>query len=231
MTEQFVDLGAVSALWLGILTSLSPCPLATNIAAVSYLGRQYRSPATVAFSGLTYVLGRMGAYLGLGALLVAGLLSAPGLSMFLQKSMNKVLGPVLILTGMVLLDLLRFRTLGRGVGEKMREKAGKGGLLGAGLLGVLFALSFCPVSAALFFGSLVPLSVRGNSPVFYPLLFGFGTGIPVIAFAVMIAFGVRSIEAVFRGVTRVELWVRWITGAVFLVAGLYYSAVYIFEVM
>jgi cytochrome c-type biogenesis protein len=116
-----VDLGAVSALWLGILTSLSPCPLATNIAAVSYIGRQYRSPAKVTFSGLAYVLGRMGAYLALGALLVAGLLSAPGLSMFLQKSMNKVLGPVLILAGMVLLDLLRFPTLGGGVGEKMRE--------------------------------------------------------------------------------------------------------------
>jgi cytochrome c-type biogenesis protein len=224
-----IFLGAASALWLGILTSISPCPLATNIAAVSYIGRQYRSPARVTFSGLAYVLGRMGAYLALGALLVAGLLSAPVLSMFLQKSMNKVLGPVLILAGMVLLDLLRFPTLGGGVGEKMREKAGQGGIPGAGLLGILFALSFCPVSAALFFGSLIPLSVSGNSPVFYPLLFGFGTGIPVIVFAVMIAFGMRSIEAVFRGVTRIELWVRRITGAVFIVAGLYYSAVYIFE--
>jgi cytochrome c biogenesis protein CcdA len=128
---------------------------------------------------------------------------------------------------MVLLDLLRFPT--GGVGEKMREKAGQGGIPGAGLLGILFALSFCPVSAALFFGSLIPLSVIGNSPVFYPLLFGFGTGIPVIVFAVMIAFGMRSIEAIFRGVTRVELWVRRITGAIFIVAGLYYSAVYIFE--
>ncbi len=225
-----VDLGAVSALWLGILTSLSPCPLATNIATVSYIGRQYRSPAKVTFSSLAYVLGRMGAYLGLGALLVAGLLSAPGLSMFLQKSMNKILGPILILTGMVLLDLLRFRMPGTGAGEKLREKAGQGGIPGAGLLGILFALSFCPVSAALFFGSLIPLSVRSGSPVFYLLFFGFGTGIPVIAFGVMIAFGMRSIEAVFRGVTRVELWVRRTTGAVFIVAGIYYAAVYIFEV-
>jgi cytochrome c-type biogenesis protein len=225
------DLGAVSALWLGLLTSMSPCPLATNIAAVSYIGRQYRSPASVTFSSLAYVVGRMGAYLALGALLVAGLLSAPGLSMFLQKSMNKILGPVLILTGMVLLDLLRFPTFGRGIGEKMRERAGKGGIPGAGLLGILFALSFCPVSAALFFGSLIPLSVSGDSPVFYPLLFGFGTGIPVIAFAVMIAFGMRTVEAAFRGVRRVEPWARGITGAFFIVAGIYYAAVHIFEVL
>ena len=226
-----VDLGAVSALWLGILTSLSPCPLATNIAAVSYIGRQYRSPARVTFSGMAYVLGRMGAYLGLGGLLVAGLLSAPRISMFLQESMNKVLGPVLILAGMVLLGMLRFPTPGGRVGEEMREKAGRGGIPGAGLLGILFALSFCPVSAALFFGSLLPLSVAKGSPVFYPLLFGFGTGIPVIIFAVMIAFGMRSIEAVFRGVARVERWVRRITGAVFIVSGLYYCAVYVFEVL
>jgi len=226
-----VDLGAVSALWLGILTSLSPCPLATNIAAVSYIGRQYRSPAEVTFSSLAYVLGRMGAYIALGALLVTGLLSAPRISMFLQESINKVLGPVLILVGMILLDLLRFPTLGGGVGGKMREKAEQGGIPGAGLLGVLFALSFCPVSAALFFGSLIPLSVAKDSPVIYPLLFGFGTGIPVIVFAVMIAFGMRSIEAVFRGVTRVELWVRRITGAVFIVAGLYNAAVYNIEAL
>jgi len=92
--------------------------------------------------------------------------------------MNKILGPVLILTGMVPLDLLRFPTSGRGIGEKMREKAGQGGIPGPRLLGILFALSFCPVSAALFFGSLIPLSVSGDSPVFYPLLFGFGPGSP-----------------------------------------------------
>jgi len=226
-----VELGAVSALWLGILTSLSPCPLATNIAAVSFIGKQYRKTSVVVLSGMAYVLGRMAAYLGLGAVLIAGILSTPRLSGFLQKSMNKILGPVLVLAGMVLLDLLRFPTSGVGIGEKMREKAGKGGLLGAVLLGVLFALSFCPVSAALFFGSLIPLSVAKDSPVIYPLLFGFGTGIPVIAFAVMIAFGMRSIEAAFRGVTRVEPWVRRITGAVFIVGGIYYAAVYIFEVL
>jgi cytochrome c-type biogenesis protein len=226
-----VDLGAVSALWLGILTSISPCPLATNVAAVSYIGKQYRSAARVTLSGLAYVFGRMAAYLGLGAALVAGLLSAPALSAFLQRAMNTILGPVLILTGMVLLDLLRFPTFGGGVGEKMREKAGKGGLLGAGLLGILFALSFCPISAALFFGNLVPLSVKNGSRVAYPLLFGVGTGLPVIASAVMIAFGMRSLEAVFRGVTRAELWTRRITGAVFIVVGLYYAAVSIFEVL
>jgi cytochrome c biogenesis protein CcdA len=230
MTDA-IFLGAASALWLGILTSISPCPLATNVAAVSFIGKQFSSAPRVALSGLFYVLGRMLAYLVLGTVLVAGLLAAPQLSGFLQKSMNKFLGPILILVGMVLLDLFRFRLAGAGVGANLQERAGRGGVLGAGLLGFLFALSFCPVSAALFFGSLIPLSVQHGSAVVFPLVFGVGTGLPVIVFALMIALGAKSIGSLFQKVTRVELWARRITGAVFIAAGIYYTLVYIFEVL
>jgi len=230
MTDA-VLLGGASALWLGVLTSISPCPLATNIAAVSFIGKQFASAPRVALSGLFYVLGRMFAYLGLGSALVAGLLAAPQVSLFLQKSMNKILGPILILAGMVLLELLRFNVPGGAVGERMQARAGKGGMWGAGLLGIVFALSFCPVSAALFFGSLIPLSVKHGSGVVYPLLFGVGTGLPVIVFAMMIALGARSIGALFEKLTRAELWARRITGAIFVVVGIYYSLVYIFEIL
>lgn len=230
MTDA-VFLGAASALWLGVLTSISPCPLATNIAAVSFIGKQFTSAPRVALSGVFYVLGRMLAYLGLGSALIAGLLSAPQLSDFLQKSMNKILGPILILVGMVLLELLRFNLPGGAVGERMRAHAGKGGMWGAGFLGIMFALSFCPVSAALFFGSLIPLSVTHGSSMVFPLLFGVGTGLPVIVFAMMIALGARSIGALFQKLTRVELWARRITGAIFIAVGIYYSLVYIFEIL
>jgi cytochrome c biogenesis protein CcdA len=224
-------LGAASALWLGVLTSISPCPLATNVAAVSFIGKQFSSAPRVALSGLFYVLGRMLAYLVLGTVLVAGLLAAPQLSAFLQKSMNKFLGPILILVGMVLLNLFRFRLAGAGVGANLQERAGRGGILGAGLLGFLFALSFCPVSAALFFGSLIPLSVQHGSAIVIPLVFGVGTGLPVIVFASMIALSAKSIGTLFEKVTRLELWARRITGAVFIAAGIYYALIYIFEVL
>lgn len=230
MTDA-VFLGAASAFWLGILTSISPCPLATNIAAVSFIGKQFTSAPRVALSGLFYVLGRMLAYLGLGSALIAGLLSAPQLSGFLQKYMNSILGPVLILVGMVLLELLRLPTPPAMGGTKIQERASKGGLWGAGFLGMIFALSFCPVSAALFFGSLIPLSLRDGSTLAYPALFGVGTGLPVIVFAAMIALGARSIGTLFRQLTRVELWARRITGAIFVAAGIYYVLVYVFEVL
>ena len=158
-------LAAVTALWLGVLCSLSPCPLATNVAAVAYLGRHAATPRRVLGAGLLYTAGRALTYVALGALLVGGLLAAPRASAALQGGVNRVLGPILILVGMVVLGLLPLPSFGRGVGHRTQERLAAFGPLGALALGALFALAFCPVSAALFFGSLLPLAIRTGSAV------------------------------------------------------------------
>lgn len=142
-------LAAGSALWLGILTSISPCPLATNIAAIFYVSRGLGQFWKTALSSLLYTLGRVLAYTVLGAMVVASLLSAPGLAVWLQKYLNLFLGPLLILVGMVLLGLIELPMSSGQSMQKLHEKFEKLGMVGAGLLGLLFALSFCPVSAAL----------------------------------------------------------------------------------
>ena len=167
-----------SAFWLGVLTSISPCPLATNIAAISFIGRQVGSPRRVFLSGFLYALGRTVAYLALGVLLVASVLSVPDLSMFLQRYMNKLLGPLLIIVAMFLLELVSFSIPGAGVSDAMQKRLDALGLWGALPLGMLFALTFCPVSAALFFGSLIPLSVKARSSVLLPGIYGVGTACP-----------------------------------------------------
>lgn len=222
--------GAIWAVWLGILTSISPCPLATNIAAISYIGNN-GSPRRIAACGLAYTAGRMVAYLALGTLLVAGLLSSSLLSNFLQRRMNGILGPILILTGMVLLELLSWKPRGGVIGESVRRKADRGGMTGAGLLGAIFALSFCPVSAAIFFGSLIPLALKYRSSFAFPLFFGAGTALPVLLFAGLVAFGARVVGQVYERLRQVERWGRRITGMVFVLVGIYYSLVYIFEVI
>jgi cytochrome c biogenesis protein CcdA len=229
MIESLV--GTVSALWLGVLTSISPCPLATNIAAISFIGRRVEKPRHVLLSGLLYTLGRAVTYSFLGILLVTSLLSAPYLSHSLQKYMNKILGPVLILAGMFLLELIALNIGGRGMSDKMRERIEKMGLGGAGLLGIVFALSFCPVSAALFFGSLIPLAVQSNSGVVLPSLYGLGTALPAVVVAIFIALGVHSVGKAFDKITQVEWWARRITGVVFVVIGIYLSLAYIFRVL
>ena len=226
-----LGVAAVSALWFGILTSVSPCPLATNITAISFVGRRTGSPGGVLLSGLLYTIGRALVYTAIGVLLVMSLLSAPTVSLTLQMWMNKLLGPILILVGMVMLGLLRISFRGRGMSQRLQRHVERWGLLGALGLGALFALSFCPVSATLFFGSLLPLAVKHGSGILLPFVYGIGTAIPVVVFAIVLAFGTRWLGTLFERVTRVERWMRSATGLVFIGVGFYMSLVHVYRVL
>jgi len=210
----------LAALWLGLLTSVSPCPLATNVAAVSFVARSH--PARALFSSAAYILGRVVAYTALAAVLVAGLLSAPGASMLLQRWMTRLMGPLLVIVGMFLLDLLKLDVLSSSLGtERLRRRLGEAGPAGAALLGVLFALSFCPISAALFFGSLLPLSVTHGSRLLLPSLFGLGTGLPVAVMAIGLAAGGQALAKSLRRIGSFESVARRATGVVFILIGVY----------
>jgi cytochrome c-type biogenesis protein len=228
MESYIVGLG--TAVWLGMLTSISPCPLATNIAAISYIGKRVSTPRRVLWSGLLYTAGRMLAYLLLGVILVAGLLSIPDLAYFLQKNINQFLGPILIIAGILLLDVFKFSFTGGGISDRMQKRADAYGVWGAGLLGLIFALSFCPVSATIFFGSLVPLAVKHQSSVLMPVLYGTGTALPVFVFAVLIAAGTRFVGLLFNRLTSFERWARRVTAVIFILVGIYYTLIYIFKV-
>ncbi len=215
-----------SALWLGILTSISPCPLTTNIAAVSYIGKRIKKPGIVLAAGLLYTAGRATAYLALGIIIVTSLLSIPSLSRFLQNYTNKILGPVLIISGLFLLEAFSFSFFNPGSRINLQNRADKSGISGAFILGVLFAVSFCPVSAALFFGSLIPLAVKIDSGLLIPAFYGIGTAIPVVIFSVLIAVGARSIGVLFNKITQIEKWIRRITGLIFIGVGFYFMLEY-----
>ncbi len=226
MDDYFLALG--SAAWLGILTSISPCPLATNIAAISYIGKRVDRPGAVLLSGLMYTLGRMVTYIVLGVIVVASVLSIPEIALFLQRNMNKALGPLLIVVGILLLGVINFSLPGFAVSDKLTRRAQRWGIGGAGLLGLLFALSFCPVSAALFFGSLIPLAIEHQSTLTMPTVYGLGTALPVVAFAVLIALGTRFVGTAFNRIRLLEKWARRITALVFMIVGVYYTLIYIF---
>ena len=217
-----------SALWLGILTSISPCPLATNIAAISFIGRKVGQPRQVVLAGLLYVLGRTVAYVALAALLLAGLLASGEIARFLQRYLNLALGPVVILVGMILLGLIGSGVSMNLAGSGLQERAARGGAWWAGALGFLFALSFCPVSAGLFFGALMPLSAANGSRLLLPSVFGLGTALPVVVFAFLIAFASQRVGKAFDRLTQIERWVRVATGVLFIVAGIYLSLTHVY---
>jgi len=225
MTEIFLSFA--SALWLGILTSISPCPLASNVAAISFLSKKITHPALVLISGLAYTLGRMVSYTVLGWIIISSLLSVPQVAQFLQKYMGKALGPLLILTGLILLEIITIRLPGLSLSQKHHNKLAESGAPGAFLLGFIFALAFCPISAALYFGSLIPLAINSKSGIVLPFIYGIGTGLPVLVFALAIALGVTSLSHWFNKITRLEYYTRKITGVIFILVGLYYTGIYI----
>ena len=225
-----IILGGLSALWLGVLTDVSPCPMATNIAAISFVGRRVGSSRRVLLAGLLYTLGRTLAYVVLGALVVASVLSKHAASEFVQGFMNRLLGPVLIVAGMFLVELITLNFGGGGISDRMRERVERLGLLGAALLGVVFALAFCPISAFLFFTSLIALSAKTGSMFLVPTLFGVGTALPVVVFSVVIAVSAKAVGGAFKRVSQFEWWARRATGVVFILVGIYYSLVYIWGV-
>jgi cytochrome c-type biogenesis protein len=227
MTQILIGFG--SALWLGILTSISPCPLATNVAAISFLSKKIAHPALVFISGLAYTLGRMASYAILGWIIISSLLNVPQVAQFLQKYMGRALGPLLIFTGLILLEMITIRLPGLSLSQKHNHKLAESGAGGAFLLGSIFALAFCPISAALFFGSLIPLAINSKSGIVLPFIYGIGTGLPVIVFAVAIALGVKSLSRWFHRITRLEYYTRKITGAIFIIVGVYYIGIYIFK--
>ena len=160
-------------------------------------------------------------------IIISSLLSVPQVAQFLQKYMGKALGPLLIITGLILLEIVTIRLPGLSLSQKHHNKLAESGALGAFLLGFIFALAFCPISAALFFGSLIPLALNSKSGVILPFIYGIGTGLPVFVFAVAIALGVTSLKPWFHKIARLEYYTRKITGVVFILVGLYYVEIYI----
>jgi hypothetical protein len=219
----------VEALGLGIWTAVQPCPMATNIAAISYLGRRADSPRWVLLAGLLYALGQALVYVVL-AIVLLGSLHTARVSVFLQTNGNRLIGPVLVLLGMFFLELIPVIWPGPGVSEKMRKRVDALGVWAALPLGMFFALAFCPVSAAYFFITLFRLLTSYDSRVVLPAVYGLGMALPVVVFSVMVALGARVVGKAFNVLTQTVWWMQRAAGVVCLAIGIHYSLKYIFEV-
>ncbi len=211
----------ISAFILGLMTSISPCPLATNITAIAFIGKDVSNRDRVFMNGLIYTLGRAITYTGIGLIFFFGA-SQFRISGFIQQWGEKILGPLLIVIGIFMLDLIRINLPGFGVVTDRMEKSGHKGYGGVLLLGVLFALAFCPYSGVLYFGMLVPMTVASAKGLYLPLVFAIATGLPVIIFAWIVAYTMEGIGNIYNKVKIFELWFRRVVSALFIAVGIYY---------
>lgn len=211
---------ALTAFIVGLMTALSPCPLATNISAMGFIGKDITEKKRIFISGLAYTGGRTVSYTLLALLIYSGA-SQINLSRFLQGWGERILAPVLILIGLVMLDIIKMRFPGfSGLAEKVGGK-GKYKYLGAFLLGIIFALAFCPYSGVLYFAILIPLTIKSAGGLFLPVLFAVATGLPVIIFAWLLAYAVGSVGKLYNRIRSFEIWVRRSVGILFIASGIY----------
>ncbi len=213
----------LTAFLLGILTSISPCPLATNITAIAYISKEIKNAKRTLLNGLFYTLGRGISYTALATLIYFGL-SSFRISKIFQGWGDKVLGPILIIIGLIMFGIIKIKISGNNQKiEKLKEWLAKKGYIGSVLLGVLFALAFCPYSGVLFFGVLIPLVLQTTESLLLPPVFALGTGLPVIIFSFIIAFSMQKVGKAFQIVQKVEKVMRYCVALIFLLAGFYYS--------
>lgn len=217
----------LSALLLGIITSISPCPLATNITAIAFISKDIENKKRVFWGGLIYTLGRAVTYTAIGLIFFFGA-NQFKIANFLQKYGERILGPVLIIIGLFMLDLIKIKIPFSGkISEMIEKKAEKGGFWGVLLMGIAFALAFCPYSGVLYFGMLIPMTISSASGLYLPLVFAVGTGLPVIIIAYLIAFTLSGVGSFYNKVKIFELWFRRVVAVVFIGAGIYYLAQFI----
>ncbi len=211
----------LTAFLLGLMTAISPCPLATNITAVGFISRDIENRNRVFINGLLYTLGRVITYTGIALVIYLGA-DQLKFSGFFQRYGEKILGPLLIIMGLFMLDIIRINFPGFNRLTSGLQNKKKWGYLDALLLGLLFALAFCPYSGVLYFGMLVPLTVASASGLYLPAVFAIATGLPVIVFAWIIAYTISGIGGVYNKLKIFELWFRRLIAVLFIAVGIYY---------
>lgn len=215
----------VTALILGLMTAISPCPMATNITAIGYISKDIENRKRVFLNGVVYTLGRAITYSGIGLIFFFGA-DQFEISGFIQQWGEKILGPILIIIGVFMLGIFKINIPGF---SKLSEKVGhkdKKRFVDVLILGILFALAFCPYSGVLYFGMLIPITITSVSGLYLPIIFALATGLPVLIIAWLLAFSIGSVGKFYNSLKGFEIWFRRIIALLFIAVGLYYTIIY-----
>lgn len=226
--EQFLEnilnnnsLPVVTAMFLGLIIAFSPCPLTTNILAIGFINKNIETKRKVFINGVFYTLGMSFSYFML-ALIISSGANLLAISSWFQLYSEKILAPLLIIIGILLLNIIPFNIPQVWNPAKRLQEKGVSNYFEAFLLGALFALAFCPNSAVLYFGMLIPLTIVNASQLYLPLVFSITAGIPVIIFAWVLAYTLSKLENFYSRVKHFGNYFRKFIGVLFIGVGIYY---------
>lgn len=217
----------LTALLLGLMTAISPCPLATNITAIGFISKDVEDKRKVFINGLVYTLGRAVSYTLLAVIIFIGA-DQFKISGIFQLYGEKIIGPLLIIIGLLMLDILKIKFPGLSKITRRFQETGTNTYWDVLLLGVVFALAFCPYSGVLYFGMLIPMTISSASGLYLPVVFAVATGIPVIIFAWLLAYTVSGVGRLYTRLKIFEIWFRRVISVVFIAVGVYYVVIIYF---
>ena len=221
----------IAAFFIGLMTAISPCPMATNITAIAYVSKKLDKGKKTLLVGLSYTLGRMFTYILIASTIVYIGINTQVISLSLQKYGEKILGPLLVFFGVIMLDLIKINIGKKNERiEELKERLSEKGYIGSFFLGVIFALAFCPFSGVLFFGMLIPLALKFSDGLLIPSVFAFATGLPVIIFSFIFVYSISKLSVIMNKVQKFEKWTRTSVSIVFILVGIYYIVKLFFRV-
>jgi cytochrome c-type biogenesis protein len=221
------SLPIISAFLLGLMTAISPCPLATNITAIGFISKDVRNKNKVFINGLVYTLGRAFSYTLVAVIIFIGA-DQFKISGWFQQYGEKIIGPLLIVIGLLILDVMKIKFPDLNQLIRRFQENGINSYWEVLVLGILFALAFCPYSGVLYFGMLIPMTISSASGLYLPVVFAIATGIPVIIFAWLLAFTVSGVGKLYNRLKAFEIWFRRIIAVVFIGVGIYYVIIIYF---
>lgn len=220
------NIPVLSAFILGIMTAISPCPLATNITAIGFISKDIDNKKRIFYNGLWYTLGRAISYTSIGIIIYFGA-SKFHIARLFQSNGQKYLGFLLIIIGVLMFDIIKIKFPGFGkLNERIQNNSKKNNWRSALILGIIFALAFCPYSGVLYFGMLIPITITSTSGLFLPFVFAIATGLPVIIVAYLLAFSISSIGGFYNKIKIFEKWFRKVVAIAFIIVGFYYVYIY-----
>lgn len=215
----------ITAFALGLMTAISPCPLATNISAIGFISRDIEDKRRVFINGLVYTLGRAISYTGLALIIFFGA-SQMNISMIFQGWGEKLLGPLMVLIGLFMIDIIPLKFPGLSSVTERINTSGKNSYWSSLLLGIVFALAFCPYSGVLYFVMLMPITIASASGLYLPVIFALATGLPVIIFAWLLAYAIGNVGKLYNRIRIFEKWFRRVVAIVFIGVGIYYLKIF-----
>ncbi|MCK1998340.1 sulfite exporter TauE/SafE family protein [Psychrobacillus psychrodurans] len=221
--NSFEHYPIVVALLLGLIGAVAPCQLTGNMSAITFYGNRTVQMKSNWGEIVSFIAGKVVVFslIGMLAWMFGQSFETKMTEYF--PIFRQLIGPLMIVTGLVLIGILKLVFLNRlSTYIPMVLKEGK---FGSFMLGASFSLAFCPTMFVLFFVWLMPTVVSTSYGFILPAAFGIATSIPLILLFVFIwLFDAKRL--IMKNSMKIGGIIQKIAGVILIIIGVFDTITY-----